>query len=327
MRCKDGVPVRLGWSVGEMRLARISRLRGVVLDAVVEVVYERGVAGTSVGLVCERARVSRRMFYECFEGLDSCLVAVLDGALERAAPLVVDAFTEGGSWQDGMRSVLAEMLAFFDEEPALAQVCLVELGTAAPVVREHRERILGAFGGLVVERVGSEVSHASPLAAEGMYASVVGIVNARLVAREPQPPLIGLLGPLMGIIVGPFMDKAGVAEEIERADRLAREMLERRASETAVDGGGEVEVPGVLLAPRAHRVRACLLYVAAHPGASNQEVAGGIGVLHGGQVSALLGRLAGLGLVCKRAGGPGYSNAWSLSPEGERVALVLAQRR
>ena len=207
----------------------ISR-RDAILGAVVEIVCERGVVGASVGLVCARARVSRRTFYEFFDGLDECLVAVLDGALERAVPLVVGAFdhlTPTHPWQEGMRQALAEMLSFFDEEPALARVCLLELGTAAPRVREHRERILGAFAALVIQRVGSEVSHASPLAAEGTYASVVGIVGARLVADE-RPPLLDLLGPLMGFIVGPFMDEAQVAKEVERGNELAREMLGRR---------------------------------------------------------------------------------------------------
>jgi AcrR family transcriptional regulator len=313
----------------EMRRRSPPWQRARILDAVVNVVAERGVAGASVELVCTRAKVSRRTFYECFDGLDRCLVAVLDGALARAAPLVVGAFATEDSWQDGMRSALAAMLAFFDEEPALARVCLLELLTAAPVVREHRERILAAFAALVLARVESEVSHASPLAAEGTYASVVGIVNARLVGSG-QPPLIELLGPLMGIIVGPFMDQAQVAREVQRGDELARELLARRSSEAEHRIDMSVSVPDVLLTARGHRARLCLLYVAEQGerglSPSSQQVAVGIGLSRRRQVWGSLEKLAALGLLVKHVGGAGYPNAWSLTLMGERVALALAEQ-
>jgi AcrR family transcriptional regulator len=306
----------------------------------VEVVAERGTAGTSVGLVIVRAGVSRRVFYERFAGLEECLIAVLDMALERAAPLVVEAFddsTPTHPWQDGMRCALGGMLAFFDEEPALARVCMVEMGAAARVVRAHRERILQAFGALVLARIDPDVSHPSPLAAEGIYASVLGIVNARLVG-DRQGPLLELLGPLMGIIVGPFVDQAGVAEEIERGNQLARELLaERRPrplplsdarapSAEVADVTIPVAIPRALASASAYRARQCLLHVQAHAGASNREVAQGIGVSHHGQVSALLARLERRGLLAKRAGGPGRPNAWSVTAHGELVANALRER-
>jgi AcrR family transcriptional regulator len=324
MADSDGA-VRRGSAAGEIQRRRI-------LDAVVDVVCERGVAGASVGLVIARAKVSRHAFYERFDGLDECLVAILDGALERAAPLVVGAFdhlTPTHPWQEGLRAALAAMLDFFDEQPALARVCLLELGAATAVVREHRERILAAFAGMVVARIEREVSHPSPLAAEGTYASLVGIVGARLTGSERRP-LVELLGPLMGMIVGPFMGEAEVVREIELGNELARELLARRASRAPQVGDGNVHVPDELLSARAHRARLCLLYVAEQNrlgfAPSNRQVGEGLGLTRRGQVSRLLGKLAGLGLIVKHSEGAGYPNAWSLTPEGERVARMLAEQ-
>jgi AcrR family transcriptional regulator len=254
----DGGPIERKPVAAEMQRGPISDrsalasrgpIEDPILDAVVGVVAEHGVAGASVELVLARAGVSRRAFYGCFEDLDECLVAVLNGALERAAPLVVGAFAgEGSSWWEGMRAALAEMLVFFESEPELARVCMVEAQAAGPVVREHRERIFEAFRALVVERVEGEVSHASPLAAEGLLASVVGIVNARLLARESRP-LVELLGPLMGIVVGSFMDEAGVEREIERGDELARELLAGRGEEGQAESGRPGRSPGVAQRP------------------------------------------------------------------------------
>jgi len=222
--------------------------RDLILDAVVEVVAAHGVTDASVEMVLTKTGVSRRTFYACFEDLDECLVAVLDGALERAAPLIVGAFdhsTPTHPWWEGMRAALAAMLVFFEAEPELARVCLLEVQAAGPRVREHRERIFEAFRGLVVERIEGEVSHASPLAAEGLLASVVGIVNARLVSGGGEP-LVELLGPVMGIIVGPFMDEAGVEREIERGNELARELLAERGGDPRPVSGQSGRSPGVV---------------------------------------------------------------------------------
>jgi AcrR family transcriptional regulator len=300
-----------------------------ILDAVVTVVAERGLAGTSIGSVCARAKVSRRTFYECFGGLDDALVAVLDEALARATPLLGRALASQDSWQSAMRSALAAMLELFDAEPALARVCLVEALAAPPAVRAHRERILQAFSALVLSRIESEVSHPSPLAAEAAYASVIGIVNARLIGSEPRP-LIELLGPLMGIIVGPFMDEAEVAREIELGNELARKIQARRARSLSLppDGPGPerstAEVPALLRNSKAKRGRLCLVYLAEQGrrglSPSNREIAAAAGIAHKGQISKLLARLEGAGMISKISHGTGRANAWKLTPYGQEIA-------
>jgi hypothetical protein len=180
-----------------------------------------------------------------------------------------------------------------------------------------------------VARIESEVSHASPLAPEGAMASVLGVVYARLAAREPEP-LLGLLGPLMGMIVGPFMSTDEVAHEIEKGDALAQKMLSGRAQ--SPQPGGQragMDIPAALRDPRAHRARLCLRYVVeqgrrgSHP--SNREVGEAIGVVHRPQVSALLALLSDLGLLSKREGGPGRRNAWSATPDGVAVVHMLRE--
>jgi len=252
------------FSAGAVGGIRAHSPKDLILEAVVEVVAEHGVTDASVELVLARTGASRRTFYACFEDLDECLVAVLDGALARAAPLIAGAFGDSVPtypWWEGMRAALAAMFVFFEAEPELARVCLVEVQAAGPRVRGHRERIFEAFRALVVERIESEVSHASPLAAEGLLASVVGIVNARMLAGE-QRPLVELLGPVMGIIVGPFMDEAGVEREIERGNELARELLAERGEEGLPESGlsrcsaGEVQALALPLDPGSDEVSA-----------------------------------------------------------------------
>ena len=76
---------------------------------------------------------------------------------------------------------------------------------------------------------------------------------------------------------------------------------------------------------RAPRRTRALLHIAAHPDASNREVAAGIGIGSEAQVSRLLVRMQDLGLVLNRArahnhGGP---NAWQLTADGRRLVRAV----
>ena len=320
----DGEPVELVPSSPRAAVDELQRAR--IVRAVAEVAAERGVAGVSVELAIARAQVSRRTFHKHFAGLPEAVIAVLEEGYQQAASLVAQAFADGQAWVESMRAALAATLAFFDSEPAIARVCLVEAAAGDPLVRGHLEGRVGAFRALVVERLQEDVTSASPLAPEGALASVMGVVRARLIAPEAGP-LVELLGPLMGLIVGPFMTAADVAQEVAAGDALARALLAGRptpdAAALAHGALPHVPIPLPLTHPSAFRLRECLRYVTAHPGVSNSQVASGVGISHRGQTALLLRRLVSLELLAKRAGAPGHANAWRATAAGYAVASVL----
>ena len=301
-----------------------------ILGAVVEVVAERGYARASVGGVVGRARVSRATFYKLFPGgVEDGVVAVMDMGLERVGLLASQALEREGSWRDGLRGALAAVLAFFDREPELARVLVVESLAAGGRVREHRERTVRAFRRLVVAGIDGELGHASPLAAQGVLASVMEIVRARLIAPERQP-LVGLVGPLMGLIVGPLTGWETAAEESRRGEELARAIQAGEVSwalPPKAPTPHEATLPAIFVNPNARRARECLLFLAGHPDSSNREVAVGVGVAHLSQVSRLLARLAHEKLAVKRCEGAGRRNAWRLTPRGKKIARTLQQQQ
>jgi AcrR family transcriptional regulator len=310
---------------------RTSR-RDRILEVMVEVVAERGFAGASVRLVTVRAGVSSRTFYECFEGLEDCFTAVIDEATEQAGVLIMQAFARERSWRDGVRAALAALLVFFDSEPLLARMWLVEVLAAGSWALEHRERKIAVLSSMIVEHwsVPGEERPQAPVIA-GVMASVLGLIHTHLVTKEPRP-LIGLLGPLMGLVTSPYMDPEAVALEIQQATELSRKIQQERhelSSRPSACAGAprRVEIPALLRNPKAGRARLCMRYLAEQGGRgsspSNHQVAAAIGVTHQGQISTLLARLHGLGLVVKYAGAPGHPNAWSLTAEGNQIAQAL----
>jgi DNA-binding MarR family transcriptional regulator len=79
------------------------------------------------------------------------------------------------------------------------------------------------------------------------------------------------------------------------------------------------ELPAMLANPTANRARECLVFLAEHPGASNREIAAGIGVTHRSQISKLLSYFLQEKLVSKRSEGPGKPNIWRIAPHGEEI--------
>jgi AcrR family transcriptional regulator len=309
-------------SVSRSSAAELQRAR--IIDATVAVVGGRGFAGATVASVIARAGVSRRTFYEHFEGLEDCFIAVLDLGAETLTGIVAEAFAERETWLDGLRSAIASLLVFFDSEPLLARVWLVESMAAGTRVLEHRERRVQDLFLTISEAwpLPKSVSP-RPLTIEGVFASVRALIVQRLIGdgASADRPLVGLLGPLMGLIAAPFLDDPAVDAEVERGERFARKLIAGRRGES--EPPADPALPPALSDPRAHRARRCVLYVADHPGVSNREIADGIGIARHDQISTLLSRLAGLGLLAKQPGAPGRPNSWTLTPPGAEAARAL----
>jgi AcrR family transcriptional regulator len=294
-----------------------------ILDAMVLVVREHGFAGASVSRVSARAKVSRRTFNEAFDSLEDCFLAVLDEGAAHASALISEAFDLEGSWVDGVRGALAALLGFFDSEPARAHALVVEANAAGPRARGRREQHVASIISLIEDRwrVHDE-NWSHPLDAAGVMGSLLAVLHTHLVTARKEP-MIALLGPAMGLVTAPYLNQRCVKREIERAEAIAAELLARRACAPPAEPAGSVTLPELLLHPRAHRARACILHLAMHPEASNREVARAVGIERDTHISTLLARLHRAGLLVKRRAAPGRPNEWSASSYGMRVANVL----
>jgi AcrR family transcriptional regulator len=314
--------------------------RARIVDAMTDVVAEHGFAGVTVRLVTERAGVSSRTFYECFENLEDCFSAVLDLGLAQGTKLIGDAFAHEDRWEDGVRAALASVLAFLDSEPLLARVWLVESMAAGSDALERREHIVAQLTSIIVDRWSQSAPEPpEPLAVAGAMASVLGLIHTRLVTKTP-PSMIELLGPLMGLVTAPYLGRRDAAREIERGAQLARALLRREPARERQQAGArsvgprvsrDAALPGIprtviVRVPTARRARECLLLLAAHPGSSNRDVAAGIGVRHQSQISKLLAHLANENLAVKCSEGAGKRNAWRLTVYGEQIARSLSQQ-
>ncbi|HST56338.1 MAG TPA: helix-turn-helix domain-containing protein, partial [Solirubrobacteraceae bacterium] len=256
-------------------------------------------------------------------------------------------------WRGKTRAGLGALLGVFDDEPEAGLLCVVEALGAGPRVLAHRGRILrGLMDAVDGGRLESTASRGLPvLTAEGVVGAVLSVLYARISKRGAggasqlgvvgaatrrlpaglagsasdapgvrgleDEPLAGLLGPLMSMIVLPYLGPAAAQKELSRPAPAAA------GGASSKHGGRDpLEALEMRLTYRTLRVLAA---VAARPGANNREIADEAGIVDQGQASKLYARLERLGLIHNT--GPqlrrGASNAWRLTANGQRVQETL----
>jgi AcrR family transcriptional regulator len=308
---------REGAHVVEMQRRRL-------LLAMQELAGEIGLADATVGAVCKRSRVSRRTFYELFGDRDDCFLAAFEHTLEQIAQSVLPTYEQERRWRERIRAGLQALLVFFDEQPQLARLCVLEAPKGGPAVLARRCKLLGTLAAAVDE--GRAEARAGPgppaLTAEGAVGGVLAVIHARLLNPD-SGPLVELTPALTGMIVLPYLGLAASQREQERPVTIPN------GAGPANNGRHSAHVPAdpfrdvpIRFTYRTARV---LAVIAADPGVSNRRVGDGAGASDQGQVSKLLKRLAQAGLIENQGPGgeSGEPNAWRLTPRGEAIHTAL----
>jgi AcrR family transcriptional regulator/DNA-binding MarR family transcriptional regulator len=316
---------------GEGSRAQVSEMqRARLLAAAVRALDELGYAGATVAHITQRARVSRRTFYELFANREECVAAVLEDAARRIGAEIERAGLGVRPWRERVRGGLWVILSFFDREPALGRVCVIQALRGSQGVLERREEILRGLAGVLDEGrgEGSRGGECPPLTAEGLVGAVFAIVYARLL-RGDREPLTGLLPELMGMIVLPYLGP-GVARRERRGTRAfssGRSMPAGLKSPVRLVDSSESTYDPLEGVPMrlTYRTALVLEVIAEHAGVSNRIVAELAGVTDQGQISKLLARLERLGLIENTGEGHarGERNAWALTLTGRRVTQSI----
>ena len=195
------------------------RQRTRILEALAEELSERD-GGTSVVTVTHiiaRAGVSRRTFYELFVDREACLLAAFDLAVERAAARIVPSLDSESRWRDGIRVALAAFLAFSKRNPTLGGCAWSTRSARARRCCAAAPKCSGTVGGDRPRTPGSPAGRApsNTLIAEGVVGAVCRSSTARLQVQG-RTAADALFGPLMSIIVLPYLGASVARREFDR---------------------------------------------------------------------------------------------------------------
>jgi len=313
-----GLPALNGADNGKglQSLAEIQRAR--ILAAMVEVCAERGVGNVTVAHVVGRSGVSRRTFYELFTSCKDCFHSVFDDGIDRVCDCVLPAYSARGHWLERIRAALIAFLSFLDDDPGTGRLLIVEMLGAGHEAQERRGRVLAQAIAAVDEgrAEAKKTPVLSTLTAEGVIGGALSVLHSRLLDPERRS-LLELAGPLMGMIVLPYLGPAAARRELERPVPVP--VAKPRAGPT-----NPLRDLDMRLTYRTIRV---LMAVSAYPGASNREISFAAGIQDQGQTSKLLMRLSRLGLIENTPAGlaRGAPNAWMLTAEGRAIEQAVGR--
>ncbi len=325
---------------GDLERAQVADIqRARLLAAMTEVVCERGAGHATVARVVERAGVSRRTFYELFDDREDCFLAAFEEGMERASRYVLEGYDPGAKWAGRLRTALTGLLTFLTCERDAGRLLIDGSLGAGPRALERRGRVLaqiitvidegrtlkGAPSGahpLGRKQAGKETGNGeglSPLTAEGIAGGLFAVIHSRLM-EDGDAPLVELVGPLMAMIVLPYLGTAASRRELARPVPKAPSDARSVASDPLRD-------LDMRLTYRTIRVLLAIGELGGQdPHPSNRQVGDAAGIRDQGQVSKLLARLGQLDLI-ENVSSPrvkGEPNAWTLTTRGAKVREVLS---
>jgi AcrR family transcriptional regulator len=184
----------------------------------VEVVAKRGYAETRVVDVIEHAGVSRKTFYEHFEGKEDCFLTTYDRLFGHLYAETSNRFESlpGAPWVERTTAALRGLLESLAGHPSGARFAIVEVLAAGPTALARRDAALRQFSGFLesgrtetaVELPGITALTLSGGVNELLYSEILHGAAGRLPTRLPD---------LVFWISLPFLGPERAIAERERA--------------------------------------------------------------------------------------------------------------
>jgi len=162
----------------------------------VEVVSERGYPATRVVDVIEVAGVSRKTFYEHFDGKEHCFLTTYDTLFASLYGKMADSFESlpGAPWAERAEAALRVLLAELAAHPGGARFAIVEVLAAGTKSLARRDAALRQFSGFLesgraetsVELPGITAHSLAGGVNELVYGEILRGATARLPTRLPE---------------------------------------------------------------------------------------------------------------------------------------------
>lgn len=156
-----------------------SEHRHRLLEAMSQVVADKGYAEVTIADLAAEARVSRRTFYEHFSGKQECLIALYEAASEQALSVLRTTIDPRRDWHTRVEQALGTYLSVLSANPALLStvfIAILGLGPEGLAARRRANQQLAEFILQVVNAPTAMPARKKPLAPAYAMA-IVGAVH------------------------------------------------------------------------------------------------------------------------------------------------------
>jgi AcrR family transcriptional regulator len=177
-----------------------------LLNGVVEAVAEHGYNATTIAAIAAAAKISRRTFYEYFEGKEDCFAAAYEMIEAHVLDSMLAAPGAGEEWPERVRDRLAALLDVLARDSAVARCFLIEpLAAGGEIAARYREAMQLLAGTLRPEPPPSELDMEvrDQALVGGIATLIVRRLNSGGARRLPE-----LLPDLTELALAPYLGRA-----------------------------------------------------------------------------------------------------------------------
>ena len=209
----------------------VSNQRERILAAVAEVCSASGYVAMSVEDIVVTSGVSRRTFYDNFRGKEDVYLAAYDEVVNQLLARVSDAYNAADGLVAKVRDSLATFLDFVADEPAFADMCIVEVMAAGPKAIERRNRTMAAFAELIEQAAAAELPKSKlppSLTAETLVGGIYEVVYARVLQGHGDE-LPALLPDLLFSVLLPYLGRETAASLLKNERRRSKPAAAKHA--------------------------------------------------------------------------------------------------
>ncbi len=187
-----------------------------LLNGVVDAVAEHGYNATTIGAITEAAKISRRTFYEHFEGKEDCFLAAYEMVDEHVRASMLAAGDPSSSWPERVKARLGALLAVLSRDLAVARFYLTEpLAAGGEISARYRDAMQ-----LLAETIRPQAGPADAdleVRDQVLMGGIATLIARRLKAGEAST-LLELLPDLTELALTPYLGR----EEARRLGQKAR---------------------------------------------------------------------------------------------------------
>lgn len=125
---------------------RVIERRERLLEAALQLFATKGYANTTIEALCSEAKVTTRHFYQAFKGREELLLTLYNQLMvELQAGLLSAMQDEHSSLQHKMNQVIQALVKQYLTDTRRAQVGVIEVVGASPVVEKRRREVIHAI--------------------------------------------------------------------------------------------------------------------------------------------------------------------------------------
>ena len=209
----------------------VANQRQRILAAVADVCSAAGYVAMSVEDIVVTSGVSRRTFYDNFRGKEDVYLAAYDEVSKQLLTRVYAAYEAADGLVARVRDSLNAFLTFVAEEPAFADMCIVEVMAAGPTAIERRNRTMEAFSRMIEKAAAEELPKSKlppALTAETLVGGIYEVVYSRVLqGRGGELP--DLLPDLLFSVLLPYVGQETATSLLKNERRRSKPKAGKQA--------------------------------------------------------------------------------------------------